>query len=255
MNPVLSWTERLKRYRKQKAEDYAKTIMATPDKVPLYRAMRFPGVDIIMGDIRSGKTALAHEIAHQFNVRRGLPATLYLPTVPREIQRKLKLLLPDWMTISTTRAQWATNSIVIYDEAAQSAHSRRSQSEEALELDDLLSISGQRNQLILFISHFGRKLDLNVCTAVHRIIWKRPTYAHQLWERNELTDFTARAYDFFHEIKGEIAQKKASLILDLDNFGFSQATNSLPPWWSDELSRIFKDISLQKKSMGDIVRG
>ncbi|MBA7550281.1 hypothetical protein ES705_42791 [subsurface metagenome] len=106
----------------------------------------------------------------------------------------------------------------------------------------MLAISGQRQQLILFISHHSRKLDLNICTAVHRIIWKKPTYAHQLWERDEMTDFTSKAFDFFNKIKGEVTRKKASLVLDFDNFRFMQCTNSLPPWWSDDLSCLFQDV-------------
>jgi len=143
--------------------------------------------------------------------------------------------------------------VVIYDEAAQSAHARRSQSGDAIELDDLLAIAGQREQLIIFISHYSRKLDLNVCTSIHRIIWKRPTYAHQLWERDEMADFTGKAYDFFKGIKGRVAQKKACLVLDMENFGFYQCNNKLPAWWTDRLSRIFKEIQIQHSRRGVIL--
>ena len=87
------------------------------------------------------------------------------------------------------------------------AHARRGQSDDAIELDELVSIAGQREQLILFVSHHSTKIDINLCRAVHRIIWKRPTYAHILWEREEIGDFTAKAYEFFRTIPGEIAQK------------------------------------------------
>ena len=248
MTPTLSWSERLKRYRKEKADNYARTILSPPNKVGIYQAMRFPGVAVIMGDIRSGKTGLAHEIARQMHDRRGVPAVVHMPHTPETIRRRIQKQLPAWMQVVSTRAQWPKGAVVIYDEAAQSAHARRTQSGEAIELDDLLAISGQRQQFILFISHFSRKLDLNVCTAVHRIIWKRPTYAHQLWERDELTDFTSKAFDFFKGVKRDIAQKKAGLVLDFDNFRFLQITNSLPPWWSDDLSCLFQDV--QKRTKG-----
>lgn len=249
MTPKISWAERLKRYRKGKAEDYAKTILSPPGKVNLYSAMRFPGVAIIMGDIRSGKTGLAHEIANEYHRRRHLPAVLHLPHLNESQRKAVQKLVPSWMKVATKRGQWPQRSVVIYDEAAQSAHARRSQSGDAMELDDLLSIAGQREQLILFISHYSRKLDLNVCTGVHRIIWKRPTFAHQIWERDEMADFTGRAYDFFRAIRGEIAQKKATLILDMDNFGFYQCNNKLPPWWSDKLSCIFRDLNGKPTTM------
>ena len=242
-----SWVDKLKYYRKSQAEDYAKAILSEPVKLGLFQSMRFPGVVIIMGDIRSGKTGIAHEIANEFHKHRDIPAVLHLPHLNEPQRKKIQKLVPSWMWVATKRDQWPQKSVVIYDEAAQSAHARRSQSGDAIELDDLLSIAGQRQQLILFISHYSRKLDLNICTGVHRIIWKRPTYAHQLWERDEMADFTARAYEFFRGIKREVAQKKATLILNMENFGFSQCTNKLPPWWNDELSCIFRDLNGKSK--------
>lgn len=253
MNP-LTWTEKLKAHRKNQSEEYAKTILSTPARTTLYSAMRFPGVAMIMGDIRSGKTGLAHEIANEFNKHRGLPAVLHLPHLTELQRKRVQKLVPPWMLVCTKRSQWPQGAVVIYDEAAQSAHARRSQSGDAMELEDLLSIAGQREQLVLFISHYSRKLDINVCTGVHRIIFKRPTYAHMLWERDEMGDFTGRAYEFFRGIKGELAQKKAALILNMDNFGFSQCTNKLAPWWNTELSCVFKDMNIgkepERKTMG-----
>jgi len=245
MTPKESPSANLKRYRQQKSDEYAKVILSTPRKVPLYSAMPYPGVVMIMGDIRTGKTGLAHEIAHEMHKRRKLPAILHMPRMDEKQRKSLQRITPAWMKVTTKRSQWKDKAVVIYDEAAQSAHARRSQSGDAVELDELLAIAGQREQLILFISHYSRKLDLNVCTSVHRIIWKRPTFAHQLWERDEMADFTSKAYGFFRAIKGPVSQKRACLILDMENFGFLQCSNKLPPWWTDRLSRIFKEIQLQ----------
>ena len=241
---------KLKEYRQQKAEEYARAILSIPQKANLYSLIPYPGVVMIMGDIRTGKTGLAHEIADEMHRRRNLPAILHMPRIDDKLRKAIQRIVPRWMTVTTKRSQWKDRAVVIYDEAAQSAHARRSQSGDAVELDDLLAIAGQREQLILFISHYSRKLDLNVCTAVHRIIWKRPTYAHQLWERDEMADFTSKAYDFFKGIKGEVAQKKASLVLDMEDFGFFQCNNKLPPWWTDRLSRIFKEIQTHNTSWG-----
>jgi len=248
-----SQTNKLKKYRQKKNDEYARAILSTPRKVQLYSVIPYPGVVMVMGDIRTGKTGLAHEIANVMRTRRDLPAILHLPRVDEKLRKAVQLLVPSWIKVTTKRSQWKDRAVVIYDEAAQSAHSRRSQSGDAVELDDLLAIAGQREQLILFISHYSRKLDLNVCTAVHRIIWKRPTYAHQLWERDEMADFTGKAYDYFKGIRGQVAQKKACLVLDMENFGFYQCNNKLPPWWTDRLSRIFKEIQLQNSRRGVIL--
>ncbi|MFO7774131.1 MAG: ATP-binding protein [Dehalococcoidia bacterium] len=245
MTPKESHTNKLKKYRLQKSDEYARVIMSPPRKVSLYSVIPYPGVVMIMGDIRTGKTGLAHEIANEIHRRRKLPAILHMPRMDEKQRKALQRIVPSWMKVTTKQGQWQDRVVVIYDEAAQSAHARRSQSGDAVELDELLAIAGQREQLILFISHYSRKLDLNVCTAVHRIIWKRPTYAHQLWERDEMADFTTKAYDFFRAINGPVAQKKACLVLDMENFAFLQCNNKLPEWWSDKLSRIFKDIQIQ----------
>jgi len=237
-----NWSEKLKKYRNQKSDDYAQTILATPQKASLYSLIPYPGVVMIMGDIRTGKTGLAHQIANELHIKRGLPAILHMPRMNELQRRSLQRTLPKWITVTTRRGKWKDKAVVIYDEAAQSAHARRSQSGDAMELDDMLAIAGQREQLILFISHYSRKLDLNVCTAVHRIMWKRPTYAHQLWERDEMADFTSKAYTHFKGIPGKVARQKATLVLDMEDFGFFQCNNKLPPWWTDRLSRIFKEI-------------
>ena len=238
----LSWTEKLKRYRKEKAEEYAKAILSPAGKTTLYSILPYPGVVLVMGGRRKGKTGLAHEAARQFHSRRLIPVVVHLPYAPETIRRKIQKQLPPWMKIVSRVSEWPKNAIVIYDEAAQSAHARRTQTGDAVQLDNLIGISGQRNQLIIFISHHSRKVDLNVIHEVDRILWKEPTYAHQMFERDELSDFTMRAYDFFKEIKGEVARKKATLIIDFHNLRFLECKNNLPPWWTDQLSRLFQDV-------------
>jgi hypothetical protein len=241
-------TNRLKKLRDKKAEEYARAILSVPQKANLYSTIPYPGVVMIMGDIRTGKTGCAHDIAYLMHSRRHLPAILHVPRATEPLRKDIQKLVPPWMKVTTRRKDWKDGAVVIYDEAAQSAHARRAQSGDAIEMDDLLAIAGQREQLIIFISHYSRKLDLNVCTAVHRIIWKRPTYAHQLWERDEMADFTGKAYDWFKGIKGDTAKKKACLVLNMEDFGFSQCNNTLPPWWTDRLSRVFKEIQINSVS-------
>ena len=245
-----SQVNRLKKLRQKKSDEYARAILSVPEKAKLSSIIPYPGVVMIMGDIRTGKTGLAHEIASMMHSRRDLPAILHMPNIDEKLRKSVQHLLPSWMKVTTKRGQWKDRAVVIYDEAARSAHARRSQSGDAVELDDLLAIAGQREQLIIFISHYSRKLDLNVCTSVHRIIWKRPTYAHQLWERDEMADFTAKAYDFFRAIRGDVSQKRACLVLDMQDFRFLQCNNGLPTWWTDRLSRIFKEIQIRNHSWG-----
>lgn len=239
---MTDWYEKLKKWRKNKQEEYSKAILSPAEATTLYSVLPHPGVVLVMGGRRKGKTGLAHEAARQFHSRRNIPAVVHLPHAPEVVRKRLQKLLPPWMKIVSRVSEWPKNAIVIYDEAAQSAHARRTQSGDAVQLDNLIGISGQRQQLIIFISHHSRKLDLNVVHEVDRILWKEPTYAHQMFERDELSDFTMRAYDFFHGIKGEKAKKKATLVVDFHNLRFLKCNNGLPSWWSDDLSRLFQDV-------------
>jgi len=79
LTPKESQTNKLKKYRQQKSDEYAQAIMSTPRKVSLYSTIPYPGVVMIMGDIRTGKTGLAHEIANQMHSRRNASHTPYAP--------------------------------------------------------------------------------------------------------------------------------------------------------------------------------
>ncbi len=242
------WNGKLKEWRQSHSERYAKAILEPPEKTTLFKAIPYPGCVLIMGRRRYGKSGLAHEIVHRFHDRCDCPAVLHLPNVPEKMRRKVQKLLPRWFRVMTDYNQWPENAIVVYDEASQSAHARRSQSEYAVSLDNMIGISGQRKQTILFISHHSRKLDLNIIHELDRIIYKQPTYAHAIWERDELSDVTYKATEYFKTLKTTMAIKKANLMLNFETFKFETFNNQLPSWWSDELSCLFRDIEMMMES-------
>lgn len=250
---VKKYLEQLKKWRQSHEENYAQVLMQDPPKSTVLKAVPFPGTVVIMGRKRRGKSALAHFIAEKMHNTRHVPVILHLPTAPRDVRNSIKKLLPDWVTITTDRNQWPKNCVVIYDEASQSAHARRTQSESAVDLDNLMGISGQRRQLILFISHHSRKLDINVVTDSERILWKQPTYAHCLFERDELHDFTMKAFDFFANLKTDKKQLRTALVMDFTTFTFQQFENGLPSYWTEDLSRLFENIKGIKQQNDGVI--
>lgn len=106
MAPKESQANKLKRYRAQKSEEYARIILSTPRKVSLYSVIPYPGVVMIMGDIRTGKTALAHEIAGEMHHKRNLPAILHMPRMDEKQRKSLQRVTPSWMKVTTKRSQW-----------------------------------------------------------------------------------------------------------------------------------------------------
>ena len=92
---MTKFTEKLKKWRHDHQEQYARTIVESPKETQLYSALPFPGVVLILGDRRMGKTATAHEGANLMHKRRGLSAVIHMPHVPENIRRGIQRLLPD----------------------------------------------------------------------------------------------------------------------------------------------------------------
>jgi hypothetical protein len=232
------WAERLKKWQKGQDEAMAKALMSAPARTTILKAIPFPGVVIIMGARGKGKTALAHEIMGQFHNKRHLGGALLLPSpLPRTKNR----LLPSWVKVVTSVSILPKNSVAVVDEAAQVAHARRAQSATAINLDNLVSISRHRKQLIIFIAHHSRKLDINLIHDSDVLLWKEPTEAHVLFERDEMQTFTRKARDFFSGINSHKARLKATYVMDLHHLSFAWLNNSLPQWWSEALSNGFED--------------
>ncbi len=247
-----TFLDKLRTWRKDKEEQYARAIMEKPERSTILKLFRLPGVALILGSRRYGKTASAHKIGEDLHRSKGVRVMVHLPpTAPQETRQRIQKLLPDYMKVTTKKEEWEKNSVVIYDEAPQTAHARRTQSGDAVALDNLIGISGQRNQFLVFICHHTKKLDPNVVREVNFIIWKRPTYAYQLFERDELTDFTMKAFDYFADLRKDRnlnntirrMLKRNNLVLDFDDFRFFSFENSLPTYWTEDLSNLFQNIN------------
>lgn len=255
-----TFQDKMRQWRKDKEEQYARTIMGKPERSTLLKLFHLPDVTLIMGSRRFGKTATAHKIGEDLHRSKGVNVMVHLPpSAPPEVRKVIQKQLPDYMKVTTKTTEWEKNSVVIYDEAAQTAHARRTQSGDAVALDNLIGISGQRNQLLIFICHHSKKLDPNVVREVNHIIWKRPTYAYQLFERDELTDFTMKAFDYFTNLRKDRKLnntirrmlKRNNLVLDFNDFRFYSFENSLPTYWTEDLSNLFQNINkVERKAPG-----
>ena len=234
MTPKQSWAQKLKAWQKGQDEATAKALLSPPVKTTLLAVIPNTGVILIMGSRGAGKSGLAHEIMAQVHNRRKLGGALLLPSVRK------KPPVPGWIKVVSSISELPMRSVCVIDEAAQVAHARRSQSAQAVEMDNLISISRQRQQLIVLVSHHSRKLDLNLIHDSDKILWKQPTEAHALFERDELQMFTRKALEFFGNIKSEKARQKATYVMDLHRLRFSWFNNGLPTWWSDAISCGFQ---------------
>ena len=202
-----------------------------PDKKFSFKqAFPHPGVDLVLGQRGSGKTAfgfwLMEQIYNQTNGAIG-GAILKAPA-------GVKKLLPSWVATPNRIKGIPTDSVVIIDEAQQMANSRRSASSENLDMAQLVALSRQRNQLIILISHHSRKLDMNEVMDCSRVIWKKPSAGQVMFERKEMKPFAERAVQKFAERKGNLL--KVAYVMDFENLSFGFTPTKLASFWSEGLS-------------------
>lgn len=242
---MTDWAKRLKAWQTKHKEAWAKALLSDPEPTTIPKVIKSEGVYLIMGGRRKGKTALAMEIMDTMHRRKGLPGAVVYPQNPQRLQA----LLPAWVKVVTRVQDLPGECACVVDEASQVAHARRTSSKEAVEMDRLVAVSQQKQQLILFLTHHSRKFDVNDVQASDMIIWKQPTLADTMWERDELQIYTLRAWEYFEDFypKGwtplqPIPRKvlRTSYAMDLRRMAFYTMENTLPPWWSTDLSSVFK---------------
>lgn len=242
----VSWTDKYRLWTKAGNERFARSLLEEPERTTLAREIPAQGVLVLMGDIRAGKTGLAFKIMDFLHERQDMPGCLFLPF---NLEKRKSKLLPRWVSLCTSLDRLPKRACIVVDEAAQTAHARRAMSGTAVSLDNLTSLAGQREQLIIYIAHFSRKLDPNLITMAHRVIWKEPTQAHAIFERDEMQVFTRRAIEVFEGIRGPqrdpnvrpLRVLRASYVMDFRHLRFAVMNNDLPSWWHDELSRLFEN--------------
>lgn len=231
-----AWSDRLKTWQKNKQDRYAKLIMSPPEKVTVRRTITAPAVILIMGMRGAGKSGLAYWLMDKYHREKHMGGAILFPG-GKLVPSKAKLL-PKWIKVVGDIKDFPKKSICLIDEAAQQAHARRTQSTRNINMDNLVSMARQRNQLMLFIAHHSRKLDINIITDSTRVIWKQPTEAHTIFEREEMRDFAWKAFDYFDKLKPS-QRPKHCLVMNFTKLSFGYFTNTLPKWWSEGLSKLW----------------
>ena len=197
------------------------------------QAFPMPGVVLLMGQRGQGKTATAYWAVDRWHGLSKGRVTGAIYNAPRAIREGL----PDWVLTPTSLTKLPHNSVVVIDEAQQVAHARRAASKENLVLANLVSLSRQRNQLLIVITHHSRKLDVMDVMEANRVIWKMPTRGHLMFERDQIKPFTKRAINAFDLIlERKKDTRKYAYVMDFESLSFGMVKTGLPPWWIEAMS-------------------
>ena len=188
-----------------------------------------PCVIVILGKKGSGKSALAYRL---LELMRWI-APICVVGLPSSAHK----YLPDWIEVYSELEDVPPNAIVMVDESYIRYHARSSMTSHAKELSQILNLSRQRGQTIIFVSQESRQADRDILSAAGIIIFKEPGLFQAKLDRHELLNFVTQAMQAFQSITCD--RKKWSFVLTQEQGCVGLIENSLPSFWSEKLSRAF----------------
>lgn len=201
------------------------------------RAIRPPCVAVILGFRRKGKSALAWWLLERLHNKRKLAACCI--GLPKRHHR----LVPKWIKHYGDITKLPKDAVVLVDEAALRFAARRFTSDPNVMMQALVALSGQKNQIILFVAHVSRLLDVETVMDSDIIIYKMPSLAHEKFERRETAEYTREARETLGK-KGN--PKRWSYLVDSHEGRRGLLSNGLPSFWSETLSHAWADLALEE---------
>ena len=197
------------------------------------------GLVVVEGQRGEGKTSLAWYIAELKRVsKKGKRVIAFgMPVQARKA-------LPKWITHMSTLEEVSTAkpSIVIIDEAAFTANSRRAMQESNIEWLQLIAICRHKDHLLIFVSQHNRQLDVQILADADLVIMKRPSLLHLRFTRPEFKPELEQAYEQFQAIKGDT--RKFAYVVDYHNGNAKMLKCKLPKFWSERISKAYSEMAI-----------
>jgi len=190
------------------------------------------GVMGILGKRRMGKTALAYHVAELRHQQLDKPAVVLGP--PLHLASKF----PDWVKIVTDLQEFLQypGHTAILDEGSLSLHARQSLARDHTGFDQVLSMCGQLDQLVILNTHHSRKLDPLMVMEYELLAWKLPGEMHTRMDRPEVRRWSQQARAKLLAVP-EAERKQWAWVLYNDLEEDALVANPLPSFWCDEISR------------------
>jgi len=206
--------------------------------VIIINLIHHPSVVLITGKRRSGKSCLGYFLLEQFHKERNIPT--YVLSLPKEKHH----LLPDFITPVDTVDELPENCIALIDESSLSYHASKWGAKETVVMDRMISVSGQKKQTFVFISHTMRKFAVTLLLEIDLLLCKEPSLFHSKLERSEVRKLTEEVAREFKKLpKGET--RKNVYVISEDFVGFIR--NPMPSFFTPELSTAYAGIDINQK--------
>lgn len=194
------------------------------------------GTAVIVGYLGKGKSALAWALA---DLAHNSKREVYVLGMPKKTQK----YAPKWAKHVKDFRKIPKGAFVLVDEAALRFSCRRSQSDNNVALGGLNALARQRDQLILFVAHTSRMLEIEAVLDCKLLIYRKPSMAHIMFERRELAPWTQEARTAIMSQKQPI---KWAYVIDLEDGRKGLLKCKLPPFWSEDLSKAWAELDVEE---------
>jgi hypothetical protein len=188
-----------------------------------------PAVALVLGKRGSGKSALAYRLLELFRHQ----LTPYVVGAPD----RAKQLLPDWIGIAATLEELPNKSVALIDEAYLAYHARESLAQESKAMSQMLNLSRQREQTLIFVAQEARQVDKNIASAASVLIFKELGMLQPQFERPELRQLAEQAGDALSGKAGD--KRKWAYVYSTDADFLGLLESQLASFWKSSLSRLF----------------
>jgi len=182
-------------------------------------------IGIILGARGTGKSALAMRLVENIIAKTNKHAYA---------MGFSSTSLPAWITLITTTDEITNNSLVVIDESGISFSSRSSMSSSSKLLSALLLIARHKDVSVIFITQNSANLEINAIRQADYLLLKPSSLLQKDFERKKIQDIYLEAQSDFDKLKSHIGLT----YIYADSYrGF--VTNTLPSFWSENLSKSF----------------
>lgn len=192
-------------------------------------------VNIILGRKRRGKSALGYFLLE--NISKHYDLSPVVVNLPREKQH---LLPSDFIIRSLEELTNIENSIALIDEGTTMLPAGQRKLEEMVK--GFQSMSGQRNQIILFVFHASSDVGSRILRGVDAVLLKEPSQrqiqhgSKDTWWHELLLESKSK----FKTVADMGQDKRKFTFVDCDDPEFhGLLPNSLCSFWSEELSKAW----------------